>query len=346
MNVYEREYFVSRIRSGFYHIKDGNLKIRVLPPTPEDEFLANEFFMEVMEQLEDSDVMTELEMKYWMSDQGLWSEKDDLEITKCKDKIEEIKLKMYQERHNSQYVSEGKKAIAIVEKGLTKLNNRKDEYFNNTVEGVAFQDKALFLFERCCYLGNERFDFAGADSTAYYYNWVRQILKEKDIRSLVRQDPWRHYWMLREEADPFHKHPGRDLSPDQKNAVVWSKMYDNVYENPEAPTEDVIEDDDLLDGWFIYQKKKAESEKIENDVESKLSSNPKIANAQEVLVMANNKKDVDNINKLNTPVARRNKAERINTVKRQGKATDLDFRDKKMEIRNQANEMFKNNFRR
>ncbi len=46
MNVYEREYFVSRVRSGYYHIKDANINIKTLPPTPEDEFIASEFSMQ------------------------------------------------------------------------------------------------------------------------------------------------------------------------------------------------------------------------------------------------------------------------------------------------------------
>ena len=150
--------------------------------------------------------------------------------------------------------------------------------------------------------------------------------------------------MLREQSSIFHQHPGRDLTPDQKNVIVWSKMYDNVYENPECPNEEVIKDDDLLDGWFIYQQEKHKEEALKNDIQDRVT-NPRMTGAQEVAIMAYNQEDVENINKLNSPVARRNKADRIKTVKSKGKATDLDFRDKQMEIRNQSNEMFKNNFR-
>ena len=345
MNVYEREFFVSKIRSGFYHIKDGNTKIRVMPPTPEDEFLANEKFMEVMEEFENSDVMTQAEMEAWMRENGLWSDKDDLEIKKSNDVIESTKLKMYEERHMANIVPMGKKTLELVNLGLKKLYSRKDEYFNNTREGIAFQDKALFLFERCCYLGNERFDFGGIDSSTHYYTWAAQILDETKIRELARNDPWRHYWMLKEEGHLFAKHQDRDLSPDQKNIIIWSKMYDNVYESMETPPDDVIEDDDLLDGWFIYQRRKSEEEKVKSEFEDR-AQNSSIGNAQEVFFVARNQQDVDNINKLNTRTALKNKQDRIDTVKRQGKASDLDFRDKKIEIRNQANEMFKNNFRR
>ena len=43
-----------------------------------------------------------------------------------------------------------------------------------------------------------------------------------------------------------------------KNIVMWSQLYDNVQESMDAPTKDVIKDDDLLDGWLIVQGKKRE----------------------------------------------------------------------------------------
>lgn len=347
MNVYEREYFVSRIRSGYYHIKDGNIKIKVLPPTPEDEFLATELFMEVLDDLENSSVKTESEMNIWMIENGLWSEKDDLEIKKCQDKLDDIKLKMYRDRHIQEVVDGGRTALKIVKKALSDLRGRKEEYNSSTREGIAFNDKSLFLFERCCYVGNDRFDFSNVDSNPYYFAWLKQILREEQVREIARNDPWRHYWMLKEQSDLFQKHEGRDLNPDQKNLVVWSKMYDNVYESPESPSPEIIEDDDLLDGWFIHQRKKIEEgDNGDGGIADRIGNNPRTAGAQEVAIIAKNQRDVDNINKLNTPVAMRNKANRINTVKAKGKATDLDFMDKKMELRTQSNEMFKNNFRR
>ena len=34
------------------------------------------------------------------------------------------------------------------------------------------------------------------------------------------------------------------------------KVYDNVHESMDAPTDRVIEDDDMLDGWFKVQSRK------------------------------------------------------------------------------------------
>ena len=137
----------------------------------------------------------------------------------------------------------------------------------------------------------------------------------------------------------------RVLSTDQQGLIIWSNMYDNIQESLECPTEDVINDDDMLDGWFIIQRRKQESEKAKSELEQR-TNNEKIANSDEILVMASNKKEanaVHNMNDINGDMIRK---QRINTVKRKGKAVDLDFQDRKIEVSNQQREMFKGHTRR
>ena len=58
-------------------------------------------------------------------------------------------------------------------------------------------------------------------------------------------------------------------------------MYDNIQEAAETPSEDVINDDDVLDGWFIVQRKKREVESAQNDFENS-TKNERIKGAGEV----------------------------------------------------------------
>ena len=37
----------------------------------------------------------------------------------------------------------------------------------------------------------------------------------------------------------------------------------------DCPTDDVIKDDDLLDGWFVIQAKKREKDRLEKEFEEK-----------------------------------------------------------------------------
>ena len=200
MNVYEREYFVSRIRSGIYYIKDDGLKIKVVSPSMEDEFLANDLFMDSFFEFKEEGIMTQDEMTEWMKEQDLWSDKQEEEIKQVIKDIDKVKEKMYLERHSSQIVSDGKLMLKKLKRALKKLNSLKDEYFENTCEGLAYQEKALFLFKRCCYVDGERFDFKNLDPLIYYYNWLSQLLSESQSRELARNDPWRHHWMFKDDS--------------------------------------------------------------------------------------------------------------------------------------------------
>ena len=80
-------------------------------------------------------------------------------------------------------------------------------------------------------------------------------------------------------------------------------MYDNVQESHESPCEEVINDDECLDGWFIEQKRKIEKQKKQQEVDA-LTKNSKIANSQEVFVMASNQEAANQIYELNDPMSR------------------------------------------
>ena len=69
MTPYEREYFISRIRSGFYLVKLGQSDVRILTPTSEDEFFANQVFMDSFDKCRQDELMTEEEMFDWLRTQ-------------------------------------------------------------------------------------------------------------------------------------------------------------------------------------------------------------------------------------------------------------------------------------
>ena len=65
---------------------------------------------------------------------------------------------------------------------------------------------------------------------------------------------------------------------------MWSSLYDNIQESPDCPSNEVINDDDMLDGWMIIQKRNREQAKLQKDAENKFG-NKKISNADEVFIV-------------------------------------------------------------
>tara|TARA_R100001377_G_scaffold59734_1_gene36058 strand:+ start:113 stop:466 length:354 start_codon:yes stop_codon:yes gene_type:complete len=81
----------------------------------------------------------------------------------------------------------------------------------------------------------------------------------------------------------------------------------------DCPSEKVIEDDDCLDGWFIVQQRKRDKDKKQQEVDGMIT-NPKIANSQEVFVVARDNEAAQEIYDLNNPLARTTIQNRQNTI--------------------------------
>ena len=77
MKQHEREYFISRIRSGNYVLRHDNLKLNVLTPTILDEFEANEVFINSMTSSFKEGVKSQDEMLDWMKQHNLWTDEDE-----------------------------------------------------------------------------------------------------------------------------------------------------------------------------------------------------------------------------------------------------------------------------
>lgn len=344
MEAHEREYFISRVRCGYYRVSSGGQTFKILPPHIEDIFLAAEYYEDVYYEAAAKGIMCEAETKDWMIDNNLWSYEEEQKIELVEKEIENLQVKIYQYRLQPTLVKQGKHLLRQAEKALKDLEKKRDLYSANTCEGIAYNEQAKFLFEKSCYLDGKPYDFKDYSSQNLFYLWASQILSESQIRELCRKEPWRSFWSLKEISELFKKHENRDLNVDQKNLVTWSKMFDNIYESMDCPTEEVLDDPDMLNGWLVLQRKEAEKSKQEKSADSMLSD--KIAGAQEVMLMARSQEEANVINKeFNSSDARRIQKDRLRTVRQKGKATDLDFKDKRMELQNQANEQYKRKFR-
>lgn len=340
MNSYEREYFVSRIRSGICYLKLDGIRVKIFTPTFEDDFLANEVYMEAFDQARSDDILTFDEMLEWMTKHELWSEEKEQKIEGCKKDIEKLKVEIFNARSKEKLRETIRLYIRAAEKGLAKLQEEKDELFSKTCEGIALQEKSMFLFSRCCFVGSELLDIDQVDLTSLYYEYNSQQLNEQQLRELARNDPWRLCWLCKDYTPLFANEKNRILSNEQKGILLWSTMYDNIQESMDCPTEEVINDDDMLDGWFIIQRRKHQSEKAKSELEAK-TSNQKIANADEIMILTDSAKEADNIHNMNSIGSEIIRKQRLNTVRRLGAATDLDFEDKKIEIQSAQHQMMK-----
>jgi hypothetical protein len=344
MKQHEREYFISRIRSGKYRIKISGITLEILTPTSHDEFLINEVASETYYEASQEGIKTEEEMHRWMVEKGLWTVEDDEKIEGLEKDIERLKVEIFNNRFNEDMVSKIRLYLRAGEKQLSEINNKKQKYYHNTCEGASSSAKVSEFVKRCTFKDGELYDFVDISPEVISRLYYSMFINDKTCRELARTEPWKSLWILN-ESNTFNlfANKDRELSHDQKNILIWSRMYDNVQESMDCPSDNVINDDDMLDGWFILQRRKREQEKNENELD-KLP--PNIANKQEVFLMAKNKKDAERINDMNSTHAKMIKLERNTKIKQQGGAKQLDFRDEKLRATEQSNNQFKGKFRR
>jgi len=346
MDFSERELLVFRIRSGVYRIPMSGFTIKIYTPTIEDELEACDVYQKSYYEALNDDIMTEEDCFEWMIENDLWSYQEDKDIETYKEEMKNLKVNIYKKFNNARLRESARAYLRAAESALTSLASKKNIYQANTCEGIAQLDRSLFLLGRCSFVGTEQLDLESVNSNTLLNKYYSLVLNEAESRELARNDPWRSIWALRETGTyNLFSNKDRELSMDQKNLLVWSRMYDNIQESMDCPSDKIIEDDDALDGWFVEQKRKQDKERIVDQVEASIT-NDKIKNSQEILLFADNETDAKNVDELNSVNAKMIKKERKDVLKQKGSAVDLDFADQKMRINNLSDDKFKSKFRR
>jgi hypothetical protein len=175
------------------------------------------------------------------------------------------------------------------------------------------------------------------------YNFFNQIMSEMthhiiDIdtyKIIARSDYWKNIW-----ANNKHKlldEPVNEWSDEQKTMFNISSMYDRVYEHPECPIPEIVEDNDALDGWMIAQKRENDREKKTKGVDNMLTD--KIKNSSEIFMMAQDKEQIETIIGFNTPESLRKLNSKMNFVtSQQAPIREDQLPDVKQEIIKQLRE--------
>ena len=126
---------------------------------------------------------------------------------------------------------------------------------------------------------------------------------------------------------------------------MWSQMYDSIRDSHECPEDEVIMDDDLLDGWFVKQRKDRKQRQAKQEIDQRLN-NKDISGKQEVYVMARGDQDAQNIHDVNDAAGKMIIRQRMHVLHRKGSAVDLDFKDRKADLAGAAHQQMRNHIRR
>ena len=276
---------------------------------------------------------------------GLWTQ-DTMKIVKdIEKKIDNAKVDLFKFSSFSDKVKTLRKSLNQYRTQLNKITNHKTELMSNTLEGYAASIKNEYIICNTLFKNNSKVFVNNLKNNQNSYTYFNAIVTEinkhvigiDDFKSLSRHQIWRSYWTYNKQN--IFNSSVIDITDDQRTLVNISRMYDSVYDHPECPSDNVIEDDDMLDGWMILQRRKNEQNKNQKKIDD---LNPKLKNAQEVFLMANNQETAEEILSLNSPESQHRMNEKFAYVAAHGQANESELPDVRRDIMNKANEMRKN----
>lgn len=349
MESFEKERLIARISAGFLRFNFGGRPHMLFPPTREQRYIGEEIYNDVFEEVRFAGLLTSQEAVELRIKMGEWSKQEEERLLGLQKDIEQLKVGLVEHslRSNEQKVI--RLNIERAEKEVLALYHKKHLWDDSTIEGVC--NLARFHFFLLAGLTDHnrvpcwhRDDFLDQPTSILepaISIFSSSRLSERQFRELARTEPWHGRWSLIKSAEQMFKVAGVDLTEDQKALCLWSKMYDNIYDHSECPSDEIINDDYALDGWMIIQRRKRHADKDREEVEAKVGNNPKIANAGEIFVVADTEEDAKKINAVNPLPVKIMKQQRQRVLEQKGIVKETEMPDVEQKLRLAFNQMRK-----
>jgi hypothetical protein len=237
---------------------------------------------------------------------GVWSEAEQKELDKLPKDIEGLKVDLYNAFFQFKRRDNIRKALSNLKFKESELIQKREKLRYTTCEGYALSCKNKYLICVCAKrIDNSSFfldydQVSSSELDLLVQQFYEQRIDDDTIRELSKGEPWKSMWAAGKHEGSIFGQPSSLLTQEQKMIVIWSRIYDSVYENSDCPPEEVVDDNDCLDGWMIFQAKKRE-----NDRKSEHGYKPgdKFNKADEVFIMVENEDDISRVESMNSPTA-------------------------------------------
>lgn len=334
--------YLSRILSGYliftFNDKQYKLKYPDISIKYEADILADQEF----ENIKFSGWPTKDSIVYDLINLGLWTFDGDTKLKSLEKLIEDTKVELYKSSFNPVKVKKIRKNLEGHQNSYNRLYSKRHCFDYITIEGYCDNVKNQYLLLHSIYNEDNNL-IEDLYNNSILFNKLCEIINQQSIeismfKKIARSDIWRNYWSANKE-NLFGK-ATIDWTDEQKTLVVLTKMYDNAYEHPECPSDNVIEDDDMFEGWMILQKRENEKNKNKNKIEKSLSG--KLNNAGEVFIIAESKEEAQVIHDLNDAQGQGIINERKQALNRFGQVEEQQFPDSQRSILLQTQQNVKN----
>lgn len=267
------------------------------------------------------------------------------DLTSLEKKLDLHKVLLYKEFFKADRKKNNKRKIEEIKRSMNNLHNKIHYLDYLSLEHYCDKIKNEFLIVNTLYYfetDNLVFNINNID-----YNIFNNLMTEisdniisiEDYKQVARSDYWKNLW--NNNKYNILPDPVTEWSDEQKTIFSIAAMYDRIHEHPEAPSPEIIEDDDALDGWMINQREQNKKQKEQKGVDTMLSD--KVRNSSEVFLLPSNLEEVEKIQELNSPESYGMFKQKVEFVLSNKDKTIQEFElpDVQMKLRQQAQEQMK-----
>lgn len=309
---------LSRIIAGFLYIEHEDKLYVLKKPSSALKYRADLLYEQAYQDNLYSDWFLMQDVEYILVDNGVWRLQNNEVLKQIDKQLENLKVELYQNYIQPNKRKDIKKQISSMNMQKERILNVKHSLDQYTLEAYAGRIRNEFIIMNTLYYKNKKvFKNKTKKSSVLLNNIASKIALSlpsiSDIRELARSEMWKSYWSASGKTHVF-RGSVFDWTDEQRALVNLSKMFDSVYEHPECPPENIIDDEDALEGWMIVQKRKNEQSKSKQKTDNMLNS-AKMKKANEVFIMSNSAEETAEIINNNDPLARHRMKEKFSAIK-------------------------------
>ena len=330
---------LNKILSGKIIVKLRDQLIIINQPDAQTRYLADCFSQEIYNKAFEDNVYLQEELELLIIENGWWNEEQEMLLTEIPKKIEKLKIEYFKNFIKTVEATKLKKSIKGIEARFEDLQRIKYGFFNYTCESLQTQAYTMFCIQEC--LTNttgEKIDKDFVSPQFLYSKYNEELLGDNELRKVSKSPEWRLIWNATKSGCPLFSFPASHFTDMQKSLVNWSRVYDSIYESPDMPSDEIIDDDYAIDGWFAVQK-------LKRDDDKKGSSEDTFPKTGEVFVMAKSKGEIKNIHKMNTQEGKATIKSRNKDLKERGSLKEQDFTHVQTDLKMKANQILSEHYK-
>lgn len=339
----DNDKLLSRIIAGFLYVEYDNKLYILKQPSSSIKYKADLLYDKIYQDNLYSDWLLLQDTEFVLEENGIWKLQNNEVLKQIGDRLDNLKVELYQNYIQPQKRKEIKKQISSMNMQRDRILTTKHSLDQYTLEAYAGRIRNEYIIMNTLYHKNKKVFKDKNQRNSFLLNGIASKISASlpslsDIRTLARSDLWKSYWSAANKEKIFD---GSVFSwTDEQRALVnLSRMFDSVHDHPECPPDNIIEDEDALDGWMIFQKRKNEQTKSKQKTDSMLTS-PKMKKASEVFIMSNSPEEAKEIINNNNPLGIHRMKEKFSAIKESDEqgVSEAQLPDVQRELINQLNE--------